>query len=138
MRNPFAVLLLVTSLVLPAALAAAGDPQIAHTVYFALKDDTPENREALAAACVEYLSGQPGAVSFAVGTLADEYDRPINDRGFDVALYLVFEDAAALEAYNTNPRHQQFIRENFPLLEGARVFDFHLVAPATSSQPAEE
>ena len=81
---------------------------LAHMVYFSLKDPTPDNRRKMLAACDKYLTGHPGQVFYAAGTCAS-YDRPVNDRDFDVALQLVFEDRETHDAYQAAPRHKQFI-----------------------------
>lgn len=95
---------------------------LSHAVYFSLKDRSPAAVQALLAACEKYLTGHPGTVSFAVGTLAP-YDRHVNDRGFDVALEIVFESRAAHDAYQTAERHAQFIAEQAPNWAQVRVFD---------------
>src|SRR5436309_15726620 len=85
---------------------------IVHNVYFSLKDNSPEETKKLVAACKKYLSGHPGEVFFAAGTLVKELDRPVNDRDFDVALHIVFKDRAAHDKYQDAPRHKQFIDEH--------------------------
>jgi len=95
---------------------------LAHSVYFTLKDRSPEAAEALVAACREHLTGHPGEVAFSVGTLAD-YDRHVNDREWDVFLLVVFESRAAHDAYQTAPRHQQFVADNATGWAKVRVFD---------------
>jgi hypothetical protein len=97
--------------------------QLAHMVYFTLKDRSPAAVEKLLAACRKHLSGHPGTAYFACGTLAGEYRRPVNDRDFDVALQMVFESRAAHDAYQTAPRHQQFIADERENWERVRVFD---------------
>lgn len=94
---------------------------IAHNVYFTLKD--PSARQKLIAACKQHLTGHPGTVSFACGTLAENLDRPVNDRGFHVALHILFTDQAAHDQYQDSPRHVQFVEENRPGWEKVRVFD---------------
>jgi len=95
---------------------------LVHNVYFTLKEPTDENRKKLVAACDKYLSGHPGTVFYAAGTLAD-LDRPVNDRDFDVGLHVIFKDRAAHDAYQTAPKHLQFIEENKPHWAKVRVFD---------------
>jgi len=97
-------------------------PQLSHAVYFTLRDRTPEAAAALVASCRRHLTGHPGTVSFSAGTLAD-YDRQVNDRDFDVALTIVFESRAAHDAYQTAPRHEEFIAENATNWAKVRVFD---------------
>ena len=96
---------------------------LSHDVYFTLKQRGDEPRAALVAACRKYLSGHPGQVFFAVGTLAEEYTREVNDRDYDVALHVVFATNAEHDAYQTAPRHLQFIEENRDVWATVRVFD---------------
>ena len=95
---------------------------LAHSVYFQLKDRSPEAVAALEASCREHLTGHPGEVAFSAGTLAD-YDRHVNDRDWDVFLLIVFDSKAAHDAYQTAPRHQQFIAANATEWARVRVFD---------------
>src|SRR5438132_5644787 len=85
---------------------------LSHDVYFALKDNSPEAKKKLVAACKKYLTDHPGAVAFAAGTLAEEMKRPVNDRDFDVALHIVFKNKAAHDKYEGAERHLKFIEEN--------------------------
>jgi quinol monooxygenase YgiN len=117
---------MLIAIVMSAGVAVAGDAQVVHTVYFTLKDDTPENRAALVASCHEHLQGHEGTLYFAVSTLAEDMQGQANDSEFDVALNLVFEDTAALQAYSKNPRHLSFIRENMPTWAKVRVFDSYV------------
>lgn len=75
------------------------------------------------AACRNYLTDHDGAVYFAVGTLAREFGRPVNDRDWDVALHIHFRDRAAHDRYQDAPRHQQFIAEQQANWKTVRVFD---------------
>jgi hypothetical protein len=96
---------------------------LGHMVYFTLKDRAPENVEALVAACRKYLTGHPGTVFFAVGTLVPDLTRPVNQTDFEVALQVVFESREAHDAYQVAPRHVQFIEENKANWAKVRVFD---------------
>lgn len=97
-------------------------PLLAHMVYFTLKDGAPAEVDKLIAACRKYLTDHPGTTFFAVGTPAD-LARPVNDRDFHVALQVVFDRRAAHDAYQTAPRHLQFIEENKANWAKVRVFD---------------
>jgi hypothetical protein len=99
---------------------------LAHSVFFTLHDNGPEAVDRLVAACRKYLSGHPGTVYFAVGPLAGEFARLVNDRAFDVALHVVFEDKAAHDTYQTAPRHETFIAECKPNWNQVRVFDAYV------------
>jgi hypothetical protein len=96
---------------------------LAHNVYFTLKDRSAAAKAKLVAACKKYLTGHPGEVFFAAGTLCEELDRPVNDRQFDVALHVIFESKAHQDAYQTAPRHLEFIQEGKPNWATVRVFD---------------
>ena len=102
---------------------AAGGPMIVHDVYFSLKDNSPQAREKLVAACKKHLTKHPGEVFFAAGPLAEEFNRPVNDRDFDVALHVVFETRADHDAYQDAPLHLRFVEENRANWAKVRVFD---------------
>jgi len=103
---------------------------LVHSVYFTLHDSSPEAKEKLLSACRKYLVNHPGTVFFSVSTLAAGYDRPVNDLAFDVALTMAFDSRASHDAYQTAPRHQQFIAENKADWKQVRVFDSE--GPATT------
>jgi hypothetical protein len=96
---------------------------IGHMVYFTLKESTAAHRRKLVEACKKYLTGHAGTVYFAAGVLAEEFTRDVNDRQWDVALHLVFEDKAAHDVYQEHPRHDEFIAENKETWKSVRVFD---------------
>jgi hypothetical protein len=100
-----------------------GGPVFSHDVYFTLNDNSPKAKQDLVNACKKYLSKHPGEVFFAVGTLAEDYKREVNDRDFDVALHIVFTDSAAQDKYQAAERHKQFIDENKANWKKVRVFD---------------
>ena len=131
MKRLLATLLLAAFvLVLAVRLAAtaadkdkAAEPMIAHDVYFALKDSTPEAKQKLVAACKKYLSKHEGTVFFATGTRAEDFAQPVNDKDFDVSLNLVFKNKAAHDKYQVSDLHKQFIAENRANWKQVRVFD---------------
>ncbi len=96
---------------------------LAHNVYFALHDRSDLSRAKLVAACKKYLADHPGVIFFAAGTLAEELDRPVNDRDFDVALHVVFDTPANQDLYQTAPLHLKFIEEEKANWAKVRVFD---------------
>jgi hypothetical protein len=96
---------------------------LAHNVYFTLHDKSPESRKKLVAACHKYLNDHPGIVFYAAGILADAYHRPVNDMDFDVGLHVIFKDRESHDAYQTAPRHLEFIAENKASWKQVRVFD---------------
>jgi hypothetical protein len=106
--------------------ARAEEPLLAHDVYFSLKDNSPQAKEKLVAACKKYLTDHPGMVRFAVGTLADDMQRDVNDRDFDVSLHQVFQNKAAYDQYAKAERHLKLIAENQDNWKKVRVFDSYL------------
>jgi hypothetical protein len=96
---------------------------LSHDVYFSLKDNSPEAKKKLVAACMKYLRGHQGEVFFAAGTLAESLKREVNDVQFDVALHIVFKDMASHDKYQEAKRHQQFIADNKDNWKKVRVFD---------------
>ena len=117
--------LLMLALALGPVLAPAQDAKkaLSHDVFFSLNDASPAAREALVAACKKYLTGHEGVVVFSAGVLAAEFDRPVNDRDFDVALHMVFDGKASHDKYQDAPRHKQFIEEQQKNWKKVRVFD---------------
>lgn len=95
---------------------------LAHMVYFTLAEPTAENRAKLVAGCKKHLDKHDGVAYFSVGTLSD-YKREVNDRDYDVALHLVFDNPAAHDVYQDHPRHKAFIDECKSLWKKVRVFD---------------
>jgi hypothetical protein len=106
----------------PGEAAQDKGPMLSHDVYFSLNQSTPEAKKKLVEACKKYLSKHPGEVFFAAGTLAD-LKREVNDRDFDVALHIVFQNMASHDKYQDAPRHKQFIEENKDSWKKVRVFD---------------
>jgi hypothetical protein len=118
------------------AVAEAEGPQLAHMVYFKLKDNSGGSRARLVASCKLLLNGHEGMVSFATGTLAGDFTREVNQRDFDVSLHLVFVNKAAHDKYQDHPRHLKFVEENKENWEKVRVFDSYL-SPAPPAPIAE-
>jgi hypothetical protein len=129
-----AIVALASPLMVEATGAASAEPQLAHMVYFKLKDNSGGSRAKLVAACKLFLTNHPGTISFATGTLAGDFTREVNDRDFDVSLHLVFANKAAHDKYQDDPRHLKFIEENKDNWEKVRVFDSYLSpAPPASA-----
>ena len=133
MRNALiclALFALVASFALDAVARLAGraEPQLAHMVFFALKDHSKESRERFIASCDKYLSNHEGTVYYSVGTIAEDKDveEPVSVKDFDVALHVVFENKAAKAKYLASERHKQFVDENRESFAGVRVFDSFL------------
>ena len=131
MRKHFVFMLVVVALVAIFRSVQAESPKetpqmLCHDVYFSLKDKSPQAKQKLIAACKKYLTDHPGTVWFAVGPLAEEMKRDVNDRDFDVALHLVFRDKAAHDQYAESEGHQKFLKENKETWKKVRVFDSYV------------
>jgi hypothetical protein len=110
----------------PGNSAEAKSKQLAHMVYFTLKDDSDAAQQRLVRACQKLLKDHPGVVYFSAGTRAREFDREVNDQNYHVGLHLVFADKAAHDKYQDAPTHTQFIEENRDNWQQVRVFDTYL------------
>ena len=109
--------------------AAKPEPKQAHSVFFTLKDNSPEARAEFVESCKKYLTGHEGTVSVAFGTIAEDVVEPnVSVRDFDVALLLVFENKAAGQKYLVAPRHVEFVEKNKAKFAKVRVFDSYLAA----------
>ena len=58
-------------------------PMIGHMVYFKLKDNTPENRQKLVAACEKYLADHEGVVFFSAGVIGGATSRTSHEASAD-------------------------------------------------------
>jgi hypothetical protein len=112
------------------ATGAGEGPQVAHTVFFKLKDSSGGSRAKLVATCKLLLTGHEG-------TLAGDLNGPYNDPNYDVSLHLVFVNKAALDKYHAHPRHQKFVDENKENFEKIRVFDSYLSPAPPAPRSAE-
>ena len=101
---------------------------LAHAVYFTLQDASEAAKQQLVTACHTHLSGHDGVVFYAAGALEPNLDRPVNDRNFDVSLYVVFADRATHDVYQQHSRHLQFIEENKANWKQVRVFDSNVAS----------
>ena len=99
-----------------------------HNVFFSLNDRSDAAKAKLVAACKKYLDGHPNTLFFAVGVLAEDCTRPLNDLNFNVALHVIFTDKAAHDAYQQADRHQTFISESKDNWRKVRVFDSYVEA----------
>lgn len=82
--------------------------RLAHHVFFTLKDKSSAAVTSLVEDCQKYLDDHDGVVDFSVGRRDEELDREVNVK-FDVSLHVIFRDRATHDAYQTAPRHLEFI-----------------------------
>jgi hypothetical protein len=102
---------------------ASDGKRMLHNVFFTLKDPSAAKQQKLVEDCYTYLSAAAGAMSFAAGLRDAGYTRDSNDKSFHVALTVLFESAAAHDAYQVWQRHKDFIAANQDNWQQVRVFD---------------
>ncbi len=119
-----------------ARIGAEAVPQLAHMVFFALKDHSKASRDQFLASCEKYLSNHEGTVYFSVGEIAEDKDvqEPVSVKDFDVALHVVFENKQAKAKYLESDRHKKFVDENRESFAGVRVFDSFLKNASTAAK----
>ena len=96
---------------------------LTHTVYFELKDHSPEKCEKLVEACYSLLSSIEGAICLHAGVRESDLNRDVNDQQFHVGLVVIFESRAAHDAYQTHENHLKFLEENKDNWASVRIFD---------------
>lgn len=132
---PRLLLGLALMLTVSSSRTAFAAPQ-AHMVFFTLAESSDANRDTLVAACHKHLADHAGVTHFSVGVIAEGLDRDVNDKSFDVALHVIFENRAAHDTYQTHPRHLAFIKEAKALWSKVKVFDSDLL-PVASAAPSK-
>ena len=99
---------------------------LAHNVYFSLTDNGAAAKQELVDDCHKLLAPIPGILFYAAGQLAEDLNRDVNDREFDVALHVVFPDRAAHDAYSVHDLHQEFVQKQMGNWKDIRVFDSYV------------
>ncbi|HEY1764121.1 MAG TPA: Dabb family protein [Opitutaceae bacterium] len=94
-----------------------------HSVYFWLKPGTSDADRAHFRAEVEKLAPIRAIQSIHVGAPASIAERDVTDRSFDIALTIVFKDAAAHDAYQVDPAHLAFVEGNRAAWSRVLVYD---------------
>lgn len=118
--------LLVSCASAPTAPGPLEGSWFAHDVYFDLKDDSAEAREAFVQDCWDQLAGLDGVRFFACGLRDETLTRPVNAQDYDVALHVVFDDRAAQDAYQVHPNHLGLVEKYKDAWHGVRVCDSHV------------
>ncbi len=92
---------------------------VKHIVFFKLKEDTPEGREALR----EKLLSLADRIDF-IREIEVGINFKDSERAYDVALITVFDDEDALRRYATHPYHLQVIDYIKQVVSDTKVVDF--------------
>ncbi len=94
-----------------------------HCVYFWMKDDLTAEQLAAFEKGLAGLAGLGMVRHGFYGTPAAT-DRPIIDRSYAYALVVVFDDAAAHDAYQEAAFHETFRQESSSLWKEVKIYDF--------------
>lgn len=116
-------LVAVTALLALSITARADETAVAHMVFFELKDKSPEAKKKLVDACYKLLKNHDGVLYFSAGPRAEDVKEKVSAADWDVALHIVFKDAASLKKYGPHADHQKFINENKDGWTKVKVYD---------------
>jgi len=98
-------------------------PQVAHIVFFTLKDNSLYAKQQLIRDAYASLRNHEGILYFSAGERAESMQRTINDGSFDVGIHIVFASIASYDAFQTSKKHLEFIARNEHNWAQVRVFD---------------
>jgi hypothetical protein len=96
---------------------------LVHSVYFWLKPDIAPAKRAGFRTEVEKLAAIPTIEKIYIGGPASLAVRSVTDRSFDLALTILFKDAAAHDAYQVHPIHAAFVETNKESWSQVQVYD---------------
>ena len=68
---------------------------LAHNVFFTLKDASDNAIENLIKDCNYYLKNLPGIINFSAGRLVPENNREVNVTDFHVGLHVIFSNKSS-------------------------------------------
>lgn len=107
----------------PPAEVVETQPRFIHTVLFWLKPGvTPQQKDQLIRDCKELLGAIPTVRYLAAGEPAGT-PRAVVDNSYHVGLVVHFDDRAGHDAYQTAPKHEEFIQRNQAIWERVQVYD---------------
>jgi hypothetical protein len=96
---------------------------LVHSVYFWLKPKLTAAKRAGFRAEVEKLAAIPTIGKIYIGEPASLAVRSVTDRSFDLALTILFKNAAAHDAYQVHPIHIAFVERNNASWSKVQVYD---------------
>ena len=84
------------------------EKNLAHNVFFTLKDASDKTIENLIEECYTYLKDLPGIINFSAGRIVPENNREVNVADFHVGLHVIFSDKNVRAIYeNTTNRRNK-------------------------------
>jgi hypothetical protein len=96
---------------------------LVHSVYFWLKPGLSPAERARFHSEVGKLAAIRSVEKIYVGAPASVPERSVTDRTFDVALTILFRDAAAHDSYQVDPLHVAFVDGNREAWLRVQVYD---------------
>ncbi len=99
---------------------------LAHNVFFTLKDESDKAIENLIDECYTYLEDLPGIINFSAGRIAPENNREVNVTDFHVGLHVIFSDKSYHDQYQDVEKHNTFVDRNKDNWAQVRVFDTYI------------
>lgn len=96
---------------------------VIHTVYFWLHDNLSDDDWAMFVEGAQGLAQAPTVQHFYGGGPAGTPERDVTDHSFDYSIHLFFADAAAHDAYQTDPVHLAFVAAHGGKFKSVKVFD---------------
>ena len=99
---------------------------LAHNVFFTLKDASDNAIENLIKDCNYYLKNLPGIINFSVGRLVPENNREVNVTDFHVGLHVIFSNKSSHDQYQDAEKHNIFVDRNRSNWTQVRVFDTYI------------
>lgn len=102
------------------------EQNLAHNVFFTLKDTSGTAVENLIDDCYTYLKDQPGIIYFSAGCLVSEHISDVNVTDYHVGLHVVFADKSSHDQYQDAEKHKIFIDRNKANWTQVRVFDTYI------------
>ena len=121
MQRTICSFILYSIVVLP--LHAAASP-IYHSVVFWLKPDVSASQADEIIRSIKSMAALPMVQEVLVGKPVMS-DRAIVDDSFSIAFTMIFEDAAALQAYGADPYHKKISSEvTMPYVARGVIYDY--------------
>ncbi len=133
-KGSFGAALVLAGLLTGSAIAAdavktvadKGGASYVHTVIFHLKKDSPADTAGKIIEGCHALEAIPTVRGLKVGrpAPADDSTPKVAAQDYDVALVVLFDDAAGLKTYLTHEIHLKFVKEYGQYFENVQVYDF--------------
>ncbi|MFC2145284.1 Dabb family protein [Actinomycetota bacterium] len=99
---------------------------LAHNVFFTLKDASDKAIDKLIEECYTYLEDLPGIINFSAGRLVSENNREVNITDFHVGLHVIFSNKSYHDQYQEVEKHNIFVDRNSSNWTQVRVFDTYI------------